>query len=445
MGGFLAWWTRTIGRRNDDGTGTRESPDRAPVSAPSRRTAPDAQPARPVRAQAAPGREPGPLPQAAVGNAFALALYARLRGTGANLICSPFSIRVVLAMVLAGARGETAAQMKRALGFGDDEEALHGDMGAALRWLESLRANGCDFDVANSLWIQRGAPILDGFRDRMERHYGGESRSVDYRTDAEAVRVRVNSWVEENTRGMIRELLSPRSLTRDTRLVLANAIAFRGAWAFPFPADFTHDAVFRLATGARRTASFMSQEEVLPYLKGPSYQAVDLPYQGERLSLLVILPDADDGLEALEERLDADWLRECSRQLVRRQVEVELPKFRLEWGGHLRDELAALGVNDVFDRSRADLSGINGLRPPSEEALFVSQVVHRAVIEVDESGTTAAAASANVITTVSALPLPPPPPVFRADHPFLFAIRERASGAILFLGRVVDPEGSPAP
>ena len=398
-------------------------------------TVPDPSPKR------VPTRPTRPRSFADDNNDFALAMYGQLRQPG-NLFFSPFSIRTAIAMTLAGARDETAAQMRKALCISSTDERLHVAFDETVQRLNAAGGGDLEIAVANSLWGQEGATLQPEFLDLIARHYDGALNVVDFRHAAEAARVTVNQWVEDKTRQKIRELVPSGSLNADTRLVLANAIYFKGIWTLPFPKAATRDEPFHLEGGGTVQAPLMHLHEGLRYLRAGGYQAVDLDYRGTDLSMLVLLPDRKDGLRDLEKMLSARILHDAVEQMRTREVKLFLPRFKVTWGTvDVAGPLAALGMSLAFTQFKADFSGINGREPTHEEALFISAVFHQAFVETNEEGTEAAAATAvSVLIGSSLIPSKPPPvPIFRADHPFLFAIRDRKSGAILFLGRVVDP------
>jgi serpin B len=377
-------------------------------------------------------------------NDFAVALYRQLRQRPGNLFFSPLSVRAALAMALAGARGETAEQMRKALCFVASGEDLHADLGYLLQRLNAAIGVEYEMTVASSLWGQAGTSLQAAFVDLLARHYRAAMNLVDFRGDAAAAGREINRWVEEKTRAKIREIIAAGSLDEATRLVLVNAVYFKGMWALPFRKDATHDRPFHLQGGGTVKVPLMHLHEEIAYAQGAGYQAVDLVYRGGDLSLLVLLPDRRDGLPALEKALSASLLHDCVAQLRSREVELFVPRFQITSDAlDLCDPLTALGMTLAFDRSQADFSGIDGHAPLQEEALFLGAVLHKAFVEVNEEGTEAAAATAVVMVLAAAMPSRPPPvPVVRADHPFVVAIRDRRNGAIVFLGRVADPTRS---
>jgi len=376
-------------------------------------------------------------------NDFALALYAYLRRRPGNLIFSPFSIRTALCMAQAGAKGETRSQMRDALRMSSESESFRDTFAEIHQRLSSAQASKYEMIAANSLWGQDGAPLLSEFVDLISRDYGGGMNLVDFRGDAEAARLAINKWVEDKTRDKIRQLIPSGGLNEDTRLVLVNAVYFKGTWLLSFPKKATREESFHLEGGGTVRAPLMHQDNYIRYLKARGYQAVELIYEGGELSMLVLLPNKKDGLPDLEKRLSSRMLQDCVSHMSVREVKLFIPRFKTTWGTvNMRDSLISLGMHLAFDQSRANFSGINGHRPPDEDALFISFVFHKAFVDVNEAGTEAAAATAIEMVCTSAMgskSKPPPAPIFRADHPFLYAIRERRTGAILFLGRVTDP------
>lgn len=263
---------------------------------------------------------------------------------------------------------------------------------------------------------------------------------VDFSRGVEAARVAINQWVEDRTRHKIRELIPSGSLNADVRLVLVNAVYFKGMWQLQFSTAATRDEPFHLEGGGKVQVPLMDQHQEVRYVRAEVYQAVELVYRGGDLSMLVLLPNRKDGLRDLEKALPMRMLQDCEAQMTTHEVELFLPRFTITWGTvNLRDQLAALGMPLAFDGGQANFSGINGYEPPHNDSLSISAVFHKATVETNEEGTEAAAATA-VPMARTGRSSPQRVPVFRADHPFLFLIRDRKSGAILFLGRMADPK-----
>jgi serine protease inhibitor len=373
-------------------------------------------------------------------NAFALDLYGKLGQGDGNRFFSPMSISTALAMTYAGAEGETASQMAKTLHFDLPADRLHP---AFLRLITELlsrtstptgstEAPDVQLFTANALWIQSAEPILSDFRKRIEVNYRGGIYPVDFRGAAEQARRTINAWVEEQTRGKIKDLLKPVHVI-GTVLVLTNAIYFKALWDMPFTAQSTRPGEFQPATGEKVGVKMMNQTDRFRYFDEGSFQALELPYKGNTLAMVVFLPKSTDGLAVFESSLSPAKLDAWLAKLSQHRVQVSIPKFRLTGEFDLNDALSGLGMTDAFRLDKADFSGITGTRD-----LAISAVVHKAFVEVEEKGTEAAAATA-VVMERSAM-VAAPPTVFRADHPFFFLIRDLRNGSILFLGRLVRPE-----
>ncbi len=375
------------------------------------------------------------------GDAFALALYGVLRQKPGNLSFSPFGIRMALALAHVGARGDTAAQMASVLGLGP---AGIGDRAApfsVLARFDEAERRGL-LHVANALWIQEGLGVEPAFLDEVAGRFHGELHAADFAADWERARIAVNRWVAQRTRDTIPEVLPPGPGDTLLRLRIVNALYFKARWAQPFPVRATAEDMFELCRGRTVKVPFMRHRAIAGYAERDGCQAVDLGYEGGDFSMLVVVPQERCALSDLEGHLSADALHELADPASRREVDVELPRFTIRTSiDGLADALQRAGLTLPFDSLRADFSGINGARPPDPSALYVSTVIHRAFVAADEAGTEASAATVvSMVSGSSPKPEKPPRvPRFRADHPFLFAIRDWRSGAILFLGRVVDP------
>jgi serpin B len=357
-----------------------------------------------------------------------------------NLLVSPFSISTALAMTYAGARGNTARQMADTLGFELPDDRLHPAFGELIRDLSEER-DGYDFNIANRLFGQADYPFKQPFLHITDRDYGAPLEPLDYASDPEAARVRINDWVEDQTNQKIRELLPDGILKKSTRLVLTNAIHFDGSWKHKFEEELTREESFFSNSGESQVP-MMRQLQTFPYAELPGLQMLEMPYAGDDLSLVAILPTEQNGLARLEATLTPEMLDAGLNALRDTQVNVTFPKFTFDSSFKLSDTLKAMGMTDAFDPDFADLTGIVN---PMDERLLISDVVHKAFIDVNEEGTEAAAATAVIVIGITdCVCLPPQPKEFRADHPFLFALRDRHSGSLLFLGRVVDPGGTAA-
>jgi len=372
-------------------------------------------------------------------NGFALDLYARLAANPGNLFFSPSNIETALAMTYAGARGRTADQMAMVLRLPPTGDSVHADMGAFISRLNGSADTGTarayQLSVANALWGQTGAPFLPSFTGLLQRDYGAGLRQVDYRGNSEGARKTINDWVASQTHDKINDLIPPGVFNADTVLTLVSAIYFNGTWADKFDKRATRDAPFHISATQQVTAHLMNRSGQYGYAETDDCQVLKLDYAGDALSMIVLLPRAIDGLPRVEKGLTAEKLDGLCSGLIERKVNVSLPKFRLLWSHQLSDTLSAMGMPDAFD-ARADFSGMDGKRD-----LAISAVIHKAFVDVNEQGTEAAAATAVVMARALMIKTEPPP-VFRADHPFLFLIRDEASGAILFMGRLASPDAA---
>lgn len=379
------------------------------------------------------------IDELAAGNrAFAADLYEILAGqSDGNLAFSPLSIRIALAMTYAGAEGTTAVQMADALRFGIYGDRLHTAYNALDQALESRNAEfppgpgdeerKVELSVVNALWGQQGSPFEPSFLETLAAEYGAGMHLVDFVTAAEDARVAINEWVSSETNDRIPELIAPGVLSELTRLVLTNAVYLDATWATPFDPDRTEPGEFTLLDGSIVEADLMRATLSLPYAEGDGWQAVEIPYVGGELAMLVVVPDAGDFASveaAIADRLDGADLGPA-------QVALALPRFEFRSQSGVVGPLQELGMVDAFDPALADFSGMTG-----SPDLFVSDILHEAFVAVDEKGTEAAAATA-VVMDLRAMPADPV--VLEIDRPFLFALRDRETGTVLFLGRVLDP------
>ncbi len=368
---------------------------------------------------------------------FAFTLYQALKETDDNLFYSPYSVSLALAMTYAGARTETAQQMADTLHFTLPQGSLHPAFnsldielsrrgeGAAGKDGEGFRLN-----VVNAIWGQENYEFRSEFLDLLAENYGAGLRILDYANAPEESRVTINDWVSDQTESRIEDLIPPGAINILTRLVLTNAIYFNAAWQCPFPEDMTADGVFYLLDGNEITVPMMKQTESLGYAEGAGCQAVELPYDGGELSMLILLPRAGQFGE-FENAIDAGQVQAIIESLEHRRVALAMPGFEFASSFGLKEALAAMGMPVAFSPESADFSGMTGGRE-----LFITDVVHKAFVSVDEAGTEAAAATAVIMGTTA---MPESPVEVALNHPFIFLIRDIETGAILFVGRVVNP------
>ncbi len=377
----------------------------------------------------------------AAGNtAFAFDLYKVLTeasGDEANLFYSPYSISVALAMTYAGAEGETEREMAEALHFTLPEAQLHPAFNALSLALASRGAGaegkddqGFRLHVVNAIWGQRGYEFLQAFLDTLAQHYGAGLRLLDFKAVPEEARATINDWVSEQTEGKIEDLIPQGAIDTLTRLVLTNAIYFNAAWAAPFEAERTKDGPFHGLEGEPITVPMMHQTASFGYAEGSGYQAVELPYDGHELSMVILVPEAGQ-FAGVESMLDAQEIDALLDRLGVQRVALTMPKFKVESSFSLVDALTALGMPSAFAEA-ANFSGMDGTRE-----LFITDVLHKAFVDVDEAGTEAAAATAVIVGLKAAMP--EEPVEVTVDRPFMFLIRDMKTGTVLFVGRVMDP------
>ncbi|HMV96473.1 MAG TPA: serpin family protein [Anaerolineales bacterium] len=370
-------------------------------------------------------------------NAFALDIYNALRSENGNLILSPYSMSLALAMTYAGARGDTESQMAQAMHY-QPQAQLHPAFNALDLALEKKPINldkdqePLQINIANSVWAEKTMPILPDYLDTIAVNYGAGIHLADFLNKPNEERVAINNWVSAETEDRIKDLLAEGSITPDTRMVLVNAIYFKADWLHKFDANSSYDSTFHLLDGTEATVKMMGENiHDIPYMQGDGYQVVELPYAGETAAMDIILPE-EGNFEAFEASFNKDVYDEIVNGLqVVPSARVNLPKFEFTKDFSLSDALIKLGMVNAFDRGLADFSGMTG-----EKDLFIGDVIHKAFVAVDEEGTEAAAATAVVMEATGA---PVQDIIFIADRPFLFVIRDTVNGQILFVGRVLNP------
>jgi serpin B len=373
-------------------------------------------------------------------NQFAFDLYDELaHDRDGNLLFSPYSISTALAMTYAGARGNTAAEMAEVLHFTLPHQRLHPAFGQIIADLNDAEREGYELSVANRLWGQRGLNFLPEFLATTRDQYQAPLEQLDFARNTEQARQTINGWVEGQTHDRIKDLIPEGALNRLTRLVLTNAIYFKGDWEHQFDEDLTEPSPFMVTPDEELSVPMMHQTNRFGYAALPECQILEMPYAGEDLSMVAVLPNEMDGLAELEEWLTPETLDDSIDQLQTRDVSVFMPKFEMTSDCKLADLLVSMGMPEAFSDC-ADFSGMTGRKD-----LKISNVLHKAFMELNEEGTEAAAATAVIVETTSASVSPLPPiPVFRADHPFAFFLRDNLTGSILFMGRVVEPGADPS-
>jgi serpin B len=368
-------------------------------------------------------------------NGFSYDLYQIMRKEMSNLFYSPYSISVALAMTYAGARGNTATQMEQALRFPYQQNALH----QAFNFL-SLQLNqqgkdvkndeGFRLNVTNSLWGQYNYSFLPEFLDVLAANYDAGIRLVDYVRQPEESRKMINDWVSQETNEKIKDLIPSSAINPSTVLVLANAIYFKANWQYPFDESGTKDELFHLLDGTQVTVPMMNLTKIVGYAEGENYQAVELPYVGDSISMVVFLP-AEGQFDAFEEGFNTEKASSILGTLRSKNIQLSMPKFKIETDFSVVKPMQELGMTDAFNPEAADFSGMDG-----SHNLYISQILHKAFISVDEKGTEAAAATAVLMERTMAGEEPIQVVI---NRPFIFIIQDKISGAILFIGRLVSP------
>lgn len=371
-------------------------------------------------------------------NRAALALYDAARHEEGNLFFSPFSISSALSMTYAGAEGDTEVQMADVLGVEVGEQAWHTNMGALFADLDGDHNRGYTLHLANAVWGQQGVPFISGFTDLMDEVYGAPLQQQNFRSDPNGALDEINGWVADQTRDHIPELFSSGDIDDLTRLVLVNAVYFEADWTAGFDEQGTEDAEFWVTADDAVDVPMMTLNADLGLAYGDGAAVIELPYVDDEVSMLVILPDARDGLAELEQNLTLEQLDDWIAMLAVQEVDVYLPRFELSEELPLTELLLELGMTDAFDDEIADFTGMADRCDMEGGNYHISKTRHKATVQVDEAGTTATAATGVAVSTTTSVG-PSGPARFEADHPFLFLIRDRLTGTILFTGRYVDP------
>ena len=377
-------------------------------------------------------------------NLFAFDIYQQLVSNPAldadDLFFSPYSISSALLMAYAGAEGETKAQMEAALQLQDAESALEAFNALNQHFArlneESQASEFDDFQllVNNAVWGEESFPLLDAYLETLAKFFGAGLFQMDFINNPDSAREQINEWVAEQTNQMIPNLLGPGTISTDTRVVLTNTMYFIASWIREFEESATRDEAFTLLDGSQVMVPMMNQTDRFGYVLGDGYQMIELPYVGYQISMYAIVPDEGTFAE-FEASLTGEHFAEIiNAERTFKEVELAFPKFEVESAFSVTEVLKALGMVDAFDPMTADFSGITGNRD-----LVISDVVHQAVVKLDEQGTEAAAATAVIMEVTSAMPEEELPVVIRFDRPFIFAIMNPETGTILFLGRILNP------
>jgi len=363
-------------------------------------------------------------------NQFAFDLYNNLKGEEqGNVFFSPWSIESALGMTYEGAKGQTAQEMEQVLHLPADDVKRQSSFARLYNLINEPDEN-FKLSTANSLWTQQDYEFLQQYFETVDNYYKGKVTNVDFETNAEGVRQTINKWVEEKTTGKIKDMIPPGVLNSLTRLVLANAVYFKGKWAIQFKEENTKKADFRTGNGTVQADMMSLGSAKFNYAETETMQALEMPYEGGKLSMLVLLPK-EDNIETINGYLSEEKLSEIRTSMAEREVNVYFPKFKFETRYAMVPTFRGMEMTTIFSGS-ADLSGMGG--KPGD--LYVSDIIHQAFVEVNEEGTEAAAAT---VVVVGATAMPGPEIEFKADHPFIFLIQENETGNILFFGLAKDP------
>ncbi|HOJ89007.1 MAG TPA: serpin family protein [Pseudothermotoga sp.] len=362
-------------------------------------------------------------------NLFAFDIYRTLSKQPGNIFLSPFSISTALAMAYIGAADNTAQQMKDVLHFNLDDETLHSGFSELISSLNQPNEK-YQLSIANSMWAQEGYPFLKEFIDKVQKYYSSGLNYVDFAETTEEARQRINNWVEEKTNQRIKDIIKPGDIDSLTKLVLTNAIYFKGNWAKPFDPSLTKKETFYVSNKQEKQVEMMFESLTAAYTEDSLVQVLELPYAGDELSMIIVLPLKGKSLEDVEGKLSLVLFKEWVNNLRTEKVDVYLPKFKMECRLNLKKTLVAMGMIDAFT-DEADFSKMDGTT-----MLKIKDVIHQSFVDVNEEGTEATASTAVIINIKMG---PSIPVIFKADKPFLFFIYDKTHDLILFMGRLSNP------
>ncbi|CDW59461.1 Serpin-like protein [Trichuris trichiura] len=361
---------------------------------------------------------------------FALRTYHEAAVANHSFFISPFSILVALGMTYVGSSANTKSQMKSKLFESSLRDGqINSLMGGALKSLNNSNTKeGYELYIANRLFAQSNLQMLPRFRKRIQKHYSADIELLDFKKSSETCK-HINDWVEQKTKGKIKDLIPPDAIKPLTRLVLINAIYFKADWKTPFKTELTKNTTFYVKQGEEKIVEMMQMKKEFPYTETEEYQILGIPYMTENLLMYFVLPKERFGLKNMMRKLSGKKLLDLFNSTIERKVEVHIPKFKFEYELQLKRILQRLGVTDMFSKRLANFSKITGKRD-----LYVSEAFHKAFIEINEKGSEAAAATAIVFMAITSVGVRMSPPKFIADHPFLFAIMDHSNGIVLFIG-----------
>jgi len=364
-------------------------------------------------------------------NEFSFSLYDEINNEAANVFFSPYSISSALAMTYNGAREKTKEEMADVMNFNKNEESLSKNFSALNSHITNLTSKKIQLNIANSIWGQQDYGFEKRFLELNNKYYGAGVKEVNFKENYKSIRKDINKWVENKTQEKITDLIKSNMLDPMTRMVLVNAIYFNGKWAFPFKEEDTYEDVFYIYSECKTKTDFMERQVSLKYYEDDLAQVVEIPYSGKSLSMMVILPKERYGMEQLEHQLNENLYHSYQKSMKTKKVKLTLPKFKITDDFELNEPLKNLGMESAFGKN-ADFSGMTG-----KKDLYISNVVHKSFVEVNEEGTEAAAATGVVMRKTS---VNMDKKEFKADHPFVFFIKDNEHDTILFMGRIMNPE-----
>lgn len=384
----------------------------------------------------APAAVAAPTSTSQSANAFNAAAYGALRGEAGNLFFSAPSLRQALGIAAFGAKGDTAKQMQSVLRVDADANAMADDAKRETTDFDAAKGNAT-LAIANRLWADKTFTMSPTFTGYASKAYGAPLANVDFLRQPDQARQTINGWVAGKTNDKIKDLLPPGSIQSSTPLVITNAIYFKGNWASAFQKSATRDQAFFVDGKAAAQVPTMHQLASFKIAQKDGAKMLEMPYEKSDLAMDILLPDAKDGLPALEDKIVSGKLGTWTSALSHAKVDVSMPKVTFSWGGSVKRQLQGMGMTDAFDRDRADFTGISSRQESPK--LWIDNVIHKAFVAIDEVGSEAAASTAVIFARETAS-VEPPPVAFTADHPFVFVIRDTKHDRILFMGRVTNPK-----
>lgn len=365
-------------------------------------------------------------------NEFAFDMYNLLKKDNSNLFFSPYSVSLIMAMVYAGAKDETSAQIAKTMRYGSLQDNLHETFNFLSQTLSSRTYDEKTFSlkIVNDIWAQKDYSFCENFIDNLTMHYDSGLKMLDFISSSEQSRQTINEYINKKTNNLIKDLIPDGGITPFTRLVLTNAIYFKAHWQQMFDKNATFDGLFNLDDNMEVTVPMMSQKSFFNYARNSTCQAIELPYEGDNIVMTILLPN---NLSAFEEKLNKDSLKEILDGMTFQKVKLQMPKFKLESSLNLKKVLCSLGMKIAFDPVKANFEGIS-----SNENLYLQEILQKALVIVDEDGTEAAAATA-AIFACSCMPMLIPFEEMIIDRPFIFFIIDKNTKSILFMGKILKP------